>query len=372
MAKVYISAGHSSTDPGAVGHVVERDEVWKIADDLAAWLEDHGITAYRDQWAFNWRQTVDDANEKEVDYFFEIHENAGGGNGAECIIHNKGNQYIADALCGAFKSIGQQWRRTIIDPEFWVLKYTTMPAVIIEVAFVDNWDDIKDFDSDDEKKVLAAALGKAIATLCGVETTPQSAPEDKPTGEIQVGSMVRIRTGAQWYGGAEIPDWVMAKSWPVSDISGDRVVLDKGGICSPIHLADIVPESGTAPAPAPDSAPAEPQIEVDGRWGRNTTMAVQRKLGMAVQDGVLSNQYQGNLDACIRRDSINANGWDFTTHVSSVGSDTVRALQRMVGVAADGVLGPQAITALQIWLGVTADGVLGPDTVRALQRWCNQ
>lgn len=215
---------------------------------------------------------------------------------------------------------------------------------------------------------LAQLTAMAEAAYSGA-SAPK--PEDKPAAEIKVGSMVKIRSGAKWYGGEEIPEWVMAKGWPVSDISGDRVVLDKGGICSPIHMADLVlvPELGTVPNP--DPAPAEQQIEVDGNWGRNTTMAVQRKFGVKV-DGVLSNQYQGNLDACIRRDAINNSGWHFVNHVSSVGSDTVRALQKKVNVEADGVLGPGTIKVVQIWLGVTADGVLGPDTVRALQRWCNR
>ncbi len=223
---------------------------------------------------------------------------------------------------------------------------------------------------------LAELTAMAEAVYNGGVSDP--APEDEPVGEIQVGSVVKIRPGAQWYGGAEIPDWVMAKRWPVSDISGDRVVLDKGGICSPIHLADLVPASGTmsapvpAPAPVPATKPTVPQIDVDGKWGRDTTLAVQRKLGMPVQDGVLSNQYRGNLDACILRDAIHMSGWEFVGTVSGIGSDTVRALQRMVGADADGVLGPNAITALQRWLGVKADGVLGPETVRALQQWCRQ
>lgn len=215
---------------------------------------------------------------------------------------------------------------------------------------------------------LAELTAMAEAAYNGGASVP--VPEDKPAAQIEVGSMVEIRPGAQWYGGAEIPTWVMAKSWPVSDITGDRVVLDKGGICSPIHAEDLVPDSGTAPAPAPESAVEK--IEVDGRWGRDTTLALQRKLGMSNCDGVLSNQYQGNVGACIMVDAIHASGWEFVAYVSDVGSDTVRALQMLVGANADGVLGPNAITALQIWLGVTADGMLGPDTVRALQHWINE
>lgn len=98
---------------------------------------------------------------------------------------------------------------------------------------------------------LAQLTAMAEAAYSGA-SAPK--PEDKPAAEIKVGSVVKIRSGAKWFGGEEIPAWVMAKSWPVSDISGDRVVLDKGGICSPIHMADLVPDSGTAPKPAPKPA----------------------------------------------------------------------------------------------------------------------
>ncbi len=118
--------------------------------------------------------------------------------------------------------------------------------------------------------------------------------------------------------------------------------------------------------------PDRPQIEVDGVWGYDTTLAAQKKLGLAAQDGVLSNQYSGNLDACIRRSSIHEGGWKFVDHVSDVGSDTVRAIQHLIGVEEDGVFGPSTVTALQQFLGVPADGVLGEVTVSAWQNWLNR
>ncbi len=91
---------------------------------------------------------------------------------------------------------------------------------------------------------LEELTAMAEAAYSGGVSAP--VPEDKPaTAKIKAGDTVRIKAGAKWYGGEEIPSWVMAKSWLVSDITGDRVVLDKGGICSPIHLEDLVPESGT-------------------------------------------------------------------------------------------------------------------------------
>lgn len=185
MAKVYVSAGHSANDPGAVKYVVERDEVWEISNLVAKELTKLGITAYRDKWDYGWRDTVNEANRLGVDLFVEFHENAGGGNGAEVIIHNSSNQYIADYFRAAFNRVGQEWRRTIVEPSYWVLKYTNAKACIVEVAFVDNWEDIKDFDEDHEKRTLAIEMAKAIAQIVGVNvsvgTTAKPATTTKPS-----------------------------------------------------------------------------------------------------------------------------------------------------------------------------------------------
>lgn len=124
------------------------------------------------------------------------------------------------------------------------------------------------------------------------------------------------------------------------------------------------------PIPEPDPEPTEPAIDVDGVWGPATTRRTQKKLGCASVDGVLSNQYAGNVGACIWEDVIGG-GWNLQDTVSSIGSDCVRAIQKLVGVEADGVFGPATIRALQRFLGITADGVMGPATVRAWQNWLN-
>ncbi len=51
----------------------------------------------------------------------------------------------------------------------------------------------------------------------------------------------------------------------------------------------------------------------------------------------------------------------------SLGSHTISALQRWLGVTATGTLNPTTIRALQARIGTTADGVWGPASMRALQ-----
>ena len=211
MAKVYISAGHSSDDPGAVGYVVERDEVWAIANMVAEELNALGITTYRDGWTYSCMETINDANAKGVDLFVEYHENAGGGQGAECIIHNSGSQSLANAIKAGFAEVGQNWRRTIVDPSFLVLKYTNCTAIIVECAFVDNATDADKFKTDAAKRALAKAQARSIAGYLGVSVSSSASTSGgtgwkqddkgwwyvKPDGTIYASTWAEIN--GKWY-----------------------------------------------------------------------------------------------------------------------------------------------------------------------------
>lgn len=69
------------------------------------------------------------------------------------------------------------------------------------------------------------------------------APQPKPiaNSSIKAGSTVKIAEGATYYNGKKIPAWVVKKNWIVSEIKGDRAVIDKStdgqnSICSPVNV----------------------------------------------------------------------------------------------------------------------------------------
>lgn len=69
------------------------------------------------------------------------------------------------------------------------------------------------------------------------------------TSTIKKGTVVKIKTGAKYYNGASIPDWVIAKQWIVLQVDGDRVVIDKStdgenSICSAVNAKDLTVMSG--------------------------------------------------------------------------------------------------------------------------------
>lgn len=61
------------------------------------------------------------------------------------------------------------------------------------------------------------------------------------TTSVKVGSLVSIASGATYYNGVAIPDWVKSQKWYISQLSGDRAVLGKNesgtnNIVSPINI----------------------------------------------------------------------------------------------------------------------------------------
>ncbi|MCM3324906.1 N-acetylmuramoyl-L-alanine amidase [Cytobacillus kochii] len=114
----------------------------------------------------------------------------------------------------------------------------------------------------------------------------------------------------------------------------------------------------------PQTAP-KANLNVDGKWGKSTTRALQKALGTPV-DGIISNQ---------PKNSVTNAFYDGTIHFASgkQGSPMVKALQRLIGANPDGFMGPQTVRALQIYLGTVADGVLSRPSlvVKEMQRRLN-
>ena len=98
-------------------------------------------------------------------------------------------------------------------------------------------------------------------------------------------------------------------------------------------------------------------IDVDGYWGRNTTKKLQQHFGLYV-DGVVSSQYAVYEDS----NPGLVGGWDWVS--SPKGSPTIRAIQKVVGVEQDGIIGPLTIKAMQRHFGTPVDGeVWGPSVM---------
>lgn len=101
--------------------------------------------------------------------------------------------------------------------------------------------------------------------------------------------------------------------------------------------------AGGSPAPAqkPAQKPSRRQVAVDGKWGRETTLALQEHYGLYA-DGIVSGQnssFKGISAGCLY------GSFEWVPGGGS-GSPTIKALQGTVGAAADGFVGPDTWRAL--------------------------
>lgn len=125
----------------------------------------------------------------------------------------------------------------------------------------------------------------------------------------------------------------------------------------------IVERTGVQTTPA-KATTADGKLVVDGIGGTGTVKALQKFLGVTA-DGIISSQDKNLKKYYPALKSVSFDD-------KPVGSTTVRMLQKWLGISPDGFLGKTSVTALQKKLGVTADGVLGAATMKALQKYLNE
>lgn len=98
----------------------------------------------------------------------------------------------------------------------------------------------------EDKKVGYITYGKLKSGAGWVvvkDETPKPTPKPS-TSSFKTGDLVSIKSGAKYYNGGGIPNWVSAEKWYISSISGDRAVLGLNerknrNIQSPINTKDI-------------------------------------------------------------------------------------------------------------------------------------
>lgn len=102
---------------------------------------------------------------------------------------------------------------------------------------------------------MAEVYNIAVRIQTGTERTLlatwdfQHSTVETVTGSVSEGSLVSIRSGATYYNGVSIPDWVMSQRWYVSDVYGDRAVLGRNesgtnNITSPVNVKYLKTSDG--------------------------------------------------------------------------------------------------------------------------------
>lgn len=153
--KIVLNAGHtlSGAGSGAVGYIKESAEARRVVSLVKHYLTGKGHTVIVDnvdkansQSAYL-KKVVDMANaQKNVDLFVSIHFNAGGGYGTECYTWQGKKTAPAVGVCEEMREYGFRNRGVKDGSDFYVIRKTKMPAVLVEVCFADSlidWDTYK-------------------------------------------------------------------------------------------------------------------------------------------------------------------------------------------------------------------------------------
>ena len=193
--KVFLGVGHGGSDPGAVANgYKEKDLNLSIALACRDELIKYGVIVQMSRTKDEndpLTEVIKECNAFNPDLAIDIHNNAGGGDGAEVYYHYKGgvSKTLASNILAEIVKTGQNSRgiKTKLNANgtdyFGFIRQTNAPAILIECAFVDNKNDIKIIDTEAERKAMGVAIAKGILKTLNISINPES----NKTYSVQVG-----------------------------------------------------------------------------------------------------------------------------------------------------------------------------------------
>lgn len=179
--RVALDAGHGGYDSGAVGYsgnTYEKDDNLAVALKAGSILQKAGIDVIytRTSDTVSWPSDVvqdlqarcDIADQNDADYFVAIHCDSytpnPSANGTSTYYYGPSSdgQVFAQTVQDAFiKEVGS-YDRGIKSANYYVLKNTNMPAILIELGFISNPDEEKRLASPDYQQKYAQGLADGI------------------------------------------------------------------------------------------------------------------------------------------------------------------------------------------------------------------
>jgi N-acetylmuramoyl-L-alanine amidase len=167
---VVIDPGHGGSDPGAVGigNIHEADVVLEIAQQVASILEQQGVQATLTRTSdvdVELEPRVAMAEQVNASLFVSIHANAidmsrPDVNGTSTYYFSSGED-LAQTVQNAIVGIGMP-DRGIHSARFYVLRKTSMPAILVETAFVTGGEDAKKLADSNWRSQMATAIANGV------------------------------------------------------------------------------------------------------------------------------------------------------------------------------------------------------------------
>lgn len=169
MALIVLDAGHGGANPGAVYNGrQEKDDALALAMAVGAILEHNDVDVYYTRTTDVYEspyQKAQEANLTQADFFVSIHRNSSPYPnqyvGVESLVYNlySSAATLAENINAqlekvGFRNIGVFERKNLV-----VLNSTDMPAVLVEVGFINSDADNLLFDEQFDEIAMAIANG---------------------------------------------------------------------------------------------------------------------------------------------------------------------------------------------------------------------
>lgn len=174
--RVCFDFGHGGSDPGAIGlgFVKEKDLVYEIGMMAATVLQAKGVdlvfTRTRDNYV-TLKGRCDISNNSKSDLFVSLHCNAfnkATAKGVE-VFHYPGSRKGKEVSSLIVEDIVKSGLYTVnrgvkTSSKFYVLRGTRAPAVLVELGFITNYEDLKIIQENKFSlaKVLAGSIEKCL------------------------------------------------------------------------------------------------------------------------------------------------------------------------------------------------------------------
>ena len=185
---IMLDAGHGGRDPGAVykGRQ-EKDDTLRLVLALGEILQNNGLdveyTRTTDVYESPY-QKANEANKAGVDYFISIHRNSfpvdNVAAGVESLVYDLSGIKLemAEEINEQLETIGFVDLGVKARPNLVVLQRTKMPAILVEVGFINSDTDNQIFDENFED--IAQAIARGILDALDVDKENVIPPRPMP------------------------------------------------------------------------------------------------------------------------------------------------------------------------------------------------
>ena len=201
---IMLDAGHGGSDPGAVYHArQEKDDTLALTLAIGEILQNNGVdvlyTRTEDVYESPYQRALK-ANAANVDFFLSIHRNSfprdNDVSGVESLVYNKsGIKYeMAEEINEQLETIGFVNLGVKERPNLVVLRRTKMPAVLVEVGFLNSDTDNVLFDENFQE--IAQAIADGI-----LDTIMNAEHEEEVLYAVQTGAFRNPRYAQEYLAG---------------------------------------------------------------------------------------------------------------------------------------------------------------------------